>query len=196
MAADLATKGHSLTLVDFSPAMVEQARRRCAGLNVTLVCADVSQLPELFSAESFDLALCHSVLEFLDHPPALLVELARVVRVGGLLSVVIGNRYHLPIRAALVEKDFCQARLGLDDEISATDLFGLSRHTFYPNDVRRMIQACHMRLIGEYGVRIFADLLVDAQELTQELLDLELAAGPHMPYCHLARFIQFIATKG
>ncbi len=35
---------HPLTLLDFSPAMVEQARRRCAGLDVTLVCTDVDQI--------------------------------------------------------------------------------------------------------------------------------------------------------
>lgn len=196
LATDLAEAGHAVTLLDFSPAMVEQARRRCAGLNVTLVCADASQLPLLFKAGSFDLALCHSVLEFLDDPPTLVGQLARVVRAGGLLSLVVGNRYHLPLRAALLERDFCQAWLGLDDEIPATDLFGLPRRTFYPEDVRRMIQACDMRLVGEYGVRVFADLLGDAPELTKELLALELAASPRKPYCHLARFIQFIATKG
>jgi S-adenosylmethionine-dependent methyltransferase len=196
LAADLAEAGHSLTLLDFSPAMVEQARHRCAGLNVTLVCADASQIPALFKAESFGLALCHSVLEFLDDPLTLLRDLARVLRAGGLLSVVVGNRYHLPLRAALLEKDFCRAQLSLDDEIPATDLFGLPRRTFYPEDIRQMIQACNMGLVGEYGVRIFADLLSDAPELTQDLLALELAASPRMPYCHLARFIQFVATKG
>jgi S-adenosylmethionine-dependent methyltransferase len=196
LATDLAEVGHSLTLLDFSPAMVEQARRRCAGLDVTLVCADVDQLGVLFKAESFGLALCHSVLEFLDDPLALLRDLARVVRTGGLLSIVVGNRYHLPLRAALLEEDFRKAQLGLDDEIPATDLFGLPRRTFYPEDIRYMIQACNMCLVGEYGVRIFADLLGDVPELTQDLLALELAASPRMPYCHLGRFVHFIATKG
>jgi S-adenosylmethionine-dependent methyltransferase len=196
LTADLAEAGHSLTLLDFSPAMIEQARRRCAGLNVTLVCADVDQIPVLFKAGSFGLALCHSVLEFLDDPLALLGDLARAVQAGGLLSIVVGNRYHLPLRAALLEKDFHQAQLGLDDEMPATDLFGLPRRTFYPEDIRQMIQACNMRLVGEYGVRIFTDLLGDALELTQDLLALELAASPRMPYCHLGRFVHFIATKG
>jgi S-adenosylmethionine-dependent methyltransferase len=196
LAADLAEAGHSVTLLDFSPAMLELARRRCAGLNVTLVCADASQLPMLFATGSFDLALCHSVLEFLDDPLAFLGQLAHVVGMQGLLSVVIGNRYHLPLRAALLERDFCQARLGLDNEIPRTDLFELPGRTFYPEDIRQMIQACDMRLIGEYGIRVFADLLGGVSELTQDFLALELAASPRLPYCHLARFIQFIATKG
>jgi ubiquinone/menaquinone biosynthesis C-methylase UbiE len=196
LAADLAEAGHSLTLLDFSPAMIEQARRRCAGLDVALVCADVDRIRVLFNAESFGLALCHSVLGFVDDPLALLGDVARVVRAGGLLSIVVGNRYHLPLRAALLEKNFHQAQFGLDYEIPATDLFGLPRRTFYPEDIRQMIQACNMCLVGEYGVRIFADLLGDVPEFTQDLLALELAASPRMPYCHLGRFVHFIVTKG
>ena len=124
-----------------------------------------------------------------------MVELARVVQTGGLLSIVVGNRHHLPLRAALVRRDFRQARLGLDGEIPAVDLFGLPRRTFYPEDVRQMIQAAGMRLLGEHGVRIFADLLSDAPQLTDDLLALELAASSRLPYRHLARFIQFVARK-
>lgn len=196
LAADLARAGHAVTLLDFSPAMLDTARRRCAGLNVTLVCADADQLPVLFDAGSFDLVLCHSLLEFLDDPPALLVHLLHALRSGGHLSIVVGNRFHAPLRAALLDKDFRRARLGLDDELPAKDLFGLPRRTFYPADVRRMIQAQNVQVIGEYGVRVFTDLLGDQPELTSDLLALELAASSRLPYCHLARFIQFIAKKG
>ena len=196
LAADLARDGCSVTLLDFSPAMLEEAHRRCAGLNVTLVCAQASQIPALFGAERFDLVLCHSLLEFVDDPSALLVQLARLMRDGGLLSIVVGNRFHPPLRATLLERDFGRARVGLDDEIPSTDMFGLPRRTFYPDDVRQMIHACQMNRIGEYGVRVFADLLGDEPELSEELIALELAASERMPYRHLARFIQFVATKG
>ncbi len=196
LAAALAEAGHCVTLLDFSPAMIEQARHRCVDLNVAFFCADVGQVSTRFDPKSFDLILCHSVLEFVDDPLELLGHLARLVRAGGLLSIVAGNRYHLPLRAALLERDFCRAQLGLDEEISATDLFGLPRHTFYPEDVRKMIQACDMQPIGEYGVRVFADLMGEPPTLTQDLLALELAASSRKPYCYLARFVQLIATKG
>jgi S-adenosylmethionine-dependent methyltransferase len=195
MSADLARGGHALTLLDLAPAMVEKARRQCAGLNVTLACADAGQIPALFDAGRFDLAMCHSVLSFLADPLTLLAELSRVVRLGGLLSVVVGNRFHLPLRATLLEKDFRRARAGLDDEIGGMDLFGLPRRTFYPAEVRRMIQARGMRVVGEYGVRVFADLLDGTLDITPDLLALELAASERMPYRHLARFLQFIAVK-
>ena len=58
-----------------------------------------------------------------------------------------------------------------------------------------MIQACGMRVVGEYGVRVFADLLGGTLNLTPDLLALELAATERMPYRQLARFLQFIAKK-
>jgi len=196
LAADLAREGHAVTLLDLAPAMLDAARRHCAGLNVTFVCAAADQLSQRFDAGSFDLVLCHSLLEFLDDPPALMAHLVRALRPGGHLSLVVGNRFHLPLRAALLDKDFRRARLGLDDELPAKDLFGLPRRTFYPADVRRMIQAQNVQVIGAYGIRVFTDLLGDEPELTPDLLALELAASSRMPYRHLARFIQFIAQKG
>jgi S-adenosylmethionine-dependent methyltransferase len=194
LAADLAREGHAVTLLDLSPAMIEQAQRRCAGLNVSFVCAAADQIPERLA--TFDTVLCHSLLEFVSHPQELLQQLVDVLRAGGLLSVVVGNRYHAPLRAALLQRDFAQARLGLDSEMPATDLFGLPRRTFYPEEMREMMQACDVDVVGEYGVRVFADLLDDAPELTEELLALELAASPHLPYRHVARFVHFVARKG
>jgi hypothetical protein len=107
----------------------------------------------------------------------------------------VGNRHHLPIRAAIREQDFSQARLGLEGEIPALDLFGLPRRTFYPEEVRGMIQAARLQLTGEIGVRIFFDLLGGAPALTDDLLALELATSSRSPYRHLAHFIQFIARK-
>jgi S-adenosylmethionine-dependent methyltransferase len=194
-ALDLAREGHAVTLLDISPAMIQQAQSRCAGQNVNFVCAAAAQIPALFDRESFDLVLCHSLLEFVEDPQGLLGQLMGVLRPGGLLSVVVGNRYHFPLRAALSQQDFQRARLAIDQEIPASDLFGLPQRTFCIEDVQKMIQACDAQLVGEYGVRVFIDLLGEAPELTQDLIALELAASSRLPYRRIARFVQFIAAK-
>lgn len=196
IALDLAREGHTVTFLDISPAMIEQAQSRSAGLKVDFVRAAVDQIPELFERESFDLVLCHSLLEFVKDPQVLLWQLMRVMRPNGLLSVVVGNRHHFPLRAALLQQDFHQARVALDLEIPATDLFGLPRRTFYAEEMRRMLQACGGRIVGEYGVRVFFDLLSEAPELSQDLVALELAASSRLPFRRVARFIHFIAEKG
>jgi S-adenosylmethionine-dependent methyltransferase len=196
IALDLAREGHAVTLLDVSPAMIEQAQSHGTGLNINFVCAAADRIPALFDRESFSLVLCHSLLEFVEDPQELLGSLMRVLRAGGLLSVVFGNRYHFPLRAALLPKDFDQARLALDQEIPASDLFEMPRRTFCTEDMCQMIQACGAQLVGEYGVRVFIDLLSEAPELTQDLVALELAASSRLPYRHIARFVQFIAAKG
>jgi S-adenosylmethionine-dependent methyltransferase len=195
-ALDLARDGHVATLLDISAPMIDHARSHGVGLGVEFRCASVDQIPVLFEAASFDLVLCHSLLEFVTDPSQLLSDLMSVLRVGGLLSVVVGNRCHFALRAALVKRDFRQAQRALDEELPSTDLFGLPRKTYTPQNARRLLRACGAQLRGEYGVRLFVDLLNGEADLTPDLVALELAAGARMPYRHMARFIQFIGAKG
>jgi S-adenosylmethionine-dependent methyltransferase len=194
-AADLARLGHDVTLLDFSPPMLEAAHQHCAGLAVTYACAQVSQVDTLFSPQSFDVVLCHSLLEFVQDPMPILQVLTNVLRKRGLISIVVGNRHHAPLRAALVQGDYRGARLGLDGDGSETDLFGLPRRTFYPEAIHQMLEARGLRLVGEYGVRVFSDLMGNGFDVGEDLLALELSASPRMPYRHLARFIQFVGVK-
>jgi ubiquinone/menaquinone biosynthesis C-methylase UbiE len=196
IALDLAREGHAVKLLDISSGMIEQAQRRSAGLKVDFVCAAADSIPTLFDSESFDLVLCHSLLEFVKEPLELLGHLMHVLRRDGLLSVVVGNRHHFPLRAALLREDFREARLALDEEIPASDLFGLPQRSYSNEEMQQMIRACDARLVAEYGVRVFMDLLQEVPELTPDLIALELAASSRLPYRHMARFIQFIAAKG
>jgi glycogen(starch) synthase len=78
---------HDVTLVDVSPEMLEEARRRWPGLR--LVEADARELP--FSDAEFDAALA---LDLTPHLPELepgLRELARIVRSGGEVVVDTSN---------------------------------------------------------------------------------------------------------
>ena len=176
--------------------MLEKAREQCAGLDVTMVEAPAGQISSLFSTGSFDLVISHSLLEFVEEPYTLLDHLVAILSEGGMLSLVVGNRYHQVLRAALREQDFSRAQQGLDEELPSTDLFGLPRHTFYPESMRQEIKARGLRPVAEYGVRVFADLLSNAPDYTPDLLALELAAGERMPFRHLARFVHLIARKG
>jgi S-adenosylmethionine-dependent methyltransferase len=197
LAADLAREGQSVTLSDFSPAMLEEAKRQCEELAtpVTFVCADAHQIGTLFEPGAFDIVLCHSLLEFVDDPQDLLAQMTRVLRPGGVLSVVFGNRHHALLQEVFLRRDFHKARQALEGELSGVDLFGLPRRTFYPKAIWQMLEACGLLVVGEYGVRVFADLLGELPENMDALLALELAASASMPYRHMARFVQFVSVK-
>src|SRR5215469_4308255 len=71
-AVRLARLGFHVTLLDVSLPMLDHAERAAweAGVRerVRLRHGDAAQLATLFEAGSFDLILCHNVLEFVDDP--------------------------------------------------------------------------------------------------------------------------------
>ncbi len=86
--------------IDFSPAMLAKARRRCP--ESELLAVDLgSSLP--FADNSFDAALCCLVGEHLSDPVATLIELCRVIRPGGRLILSV---YHPELAAAGIEANF------------------------------------------------------------------------------------------
>jgi arsenite methyltransferase len=79
---DVVGDGGSLVAVDASTAMLDLARRRCAGRpNVTFHEGDATALP--VDDGAFDRAVCVQVLEYVADVDAALGELHRAVRPGG-----------------------------------------------------------------------------------------------------------------
>jgi len=85
LSFELASRGHRVTGIDFSPAMLAEARKKAAerGASVRFEEADAEQLP--FAADSFDLVISRHVLWTLPHPEAAIDDWIRVLRPGGRL---------------------------------------------------------------------------------------------------------------
>src|ERR1700730_12229365 len=83
LSLELAARGHRVVGVDFSPAMLAEARRKVAQQNfsVRFEEADAEQLS--FPSSSFDFAISRHVLWTLPHPEAAIDEWVRVLRPGG-----------------------------------------------------------------------------------------------------------------
>ncbi|MGH3132542.1 MAG: class I SAM-dependent methyltransferase [Gaiellaceae bacterium] len=83
VAAELRRRGFRVTGLDQSPGMLETALRRFAG-SVDLVVGRAEALP--FPDLAFDHLTFTYLLRYVDDPGATLVELARVVRPGGVVA--------------------------------------------------------------------------------------------------------------
>jgi len=84
----LAEAGAEVTALDFSEGMLEQARAKPGAERVRFLRHDLHEaLP--FPAERFDRAVSGLAIDHLTDPVALLIELARVLRPGGLAVVSI-----------------------------------------------------------------------------------------------------------
>lgn len=94
LAAALASRGHRVTVVDPSPDALASLDRRAAeaGQRIRGVQGDTSDLIELLGAASADVVVCHRVLEVVDSPAESLAAMARALRVGGVLSLLVAQR--------------------------------------------------------------------------------------------------------
>src|SRR5213594_1553982 len=76
IAVRLARLGLHVTLLDTSLPMLDFAKRAAREAGVTeriaLKHADAAELANLFHGESFDVILCHNILEYVDDPRAVL----------------------------------------------------------------------------------------------------------------------------
>jgi S-adenosylmethionine-dependent methyltransferase len=191
-AVPLASQGHMVTVVDPSPDSLAAAQRRAAEAGVPLraVQGDAADLPAVAGEKNVDLVLCHSVLEYVDSPPAAMAAIASVLRPGGAVSVLAASSVAAVIHRALAGR-FDEARrlLAGIGAASGQDAGGpgpaLSQtRRFTLAGVTALIEEAGLRPGAAHGVRVFADLVpgvvADADPGAAEALRaLEQAASAH-----------------
>lgn len=104
---------------------------------------------------SFDMVLCHNVLEYVDEKEAYLRELSRVVKPGGLLSLVKHNRAGRVMQMTVLLNNFDMANTLLDGGNGTTSQFGDIR---YYEDGDVLCWLPQMELQSLWGARTFWDL--------------------------------------
>src|SRR5262245_29066671 len=102
----LARLGIHVALLDSSQAMLDLAERAIveAGLSarITVKQGDATQAADILPAGSFDLILCHNLLEYVDDPGAVLRAAVRVTRDSrAMLSLLVRNQAGEVLKATL-----------------------------------------------------------------------------------------------
>ena len=184
-AVPVAELGHHVTVVDTNPDSLATLRRRCAEAQVddrvTGLQGDAASLPEILAPSSFDGAICHSVLEVVDDPGAVLTAIAVCLRVGGLASIVAANAAAAVLHRAVAGR--------LDEALHALrDPFG----RYGPNDplprrfargeLETLIASSGFTIVAVQGSRVLVDIvpatLADPDaKASQALVALELEAA-------------------
>ncbi len=207
IAFQLFDKAEKLVFLDFSVNMIEETKKRLASIDAgfdrekaSFVHGNVNESVSRMPQGSFDLILCHNILEYVETPRAALGGLARILAPGGLLSVVVANCFSEPLKMALVKFDLEAARLAINAKSSTAGLFdNAPKHTFSLEELDGVIGDSGLKVVARYGIRIFADYLPEAViQLPgnyQPLFELEKEAAPRAPYLNVARYLQVICRK-
>lgn len=197
----LARAGYEVTVLDTSPKMLGEARRRLEAETpdirgrVRLVEGAGERAPGLLGKGAFDAVLCHGVLMYLEDPGEMVRALAALMRPGGMVSVLAKNAASLAMRPAL--KGHYADALPLIGADRAAGGLGVVTRGDTVEGLGAAFEEAGLAVEAWYGVRVFTDHLGETApgEDLAGILDLEWKAGTRDPYRSVARLIHLVARK-
>ncbi len=212
-AVRVASLGHRVVVVDPSPDALAILARRAAedgvAERVTGVQGDLAGLAELVPSGEVDVVLCHGVLGLVDDPAAALATIARVLRPGGVLSLLV-HQWHAAVLTRAMAGHLVQARALLQGEhLPEEGDRGPDRgpdrgsdrveRRFTVEEVTGLLEEAGFTPTAVHGVRVFTDL-VPSSLLDREpgaavaLLELERAVAERPEYLPIAAQVHVLAT--
>jgi S-adenosylmethionine-dependent methyltransferase len=203
IAVRLARLGLRVTLLDASLPMLDFAKRAAQEAGVTeriaLKHGDAAQLANLFHAGSFDLILCHNILEYVDDPCAVLHSAARALRdPSSIISVLVRNQAGEVLKAAIQDGDLAATEHNLTAEWGHESLYGGRVRLFTAESLQAMLAAASLVVTAERGVRVVSDYLPPRVPRTAEyerILELEHKLGRRPEFAAVARYTHCFAHR-
>lgn len=201
LAVRLARLGLDVTLLEPSREMLDIAGRASQEASVegriALKHGDANQLQKLFDSHSFDLILCHNVLEYVDDPDAVLHEFARLMRdSASVLSVLVRNRAGEVLKSAILVGDLEDAEKNLIAESVKENLYGGQSRLFSPDTLLASLKAASLESIATRGVRVISDYLpakVNRNDDYDRIFQLDRELGRRVEFAAVARYIHCLA---
>ncbi|VAW31667.1 hypothetical protein MNBD_CHLOROFLEXI01-4499 [hydrothermal vent metagenome] len=198
----LVKEGYTAVIIDFSQEMVAQGKKLAAQEQVSdkirFKIGDVTQLTAV--QPQFDIILCHNVLQYVDDGTAVLHNIHKNLRPGGIFSLIITNPFTETFAHALRDTDLQAALDSLNQSIKYIETFDTTIHNYTDAELKMMLDTAGFTLLEQYGVRCICDFIADNERkfepsFYEQLEALELAVSNQYPYKLLARFYQFICQK-
>ena len=203
LAVRIGGLGHRVTVVDPSPDALAALDRRAREHDVAVTGSqgDLSSLLDVVGPDSADLVLCHGVLEVVDDPATALATLARVVRPGGVLSLLVAQRYAAVVARAMAGH-FQQALAMLDPSTGSGHRTSQGRvgRRYTHDELAVLVRDAGLTVDAVHGIRVFTDLvpgsLLDLEPgATAALVELEQAVATRPEYLPLATQLHLLAHR-
>ena len=160
------------------------------------IVGDVNAL-SVFNDETFDIIICHNVLEYIDDKEAVVKALARVLKKDGILSIAKHNRAGRVMQMAVLLDDFEKTNALLDGENSTASKFGAIRY-YEDNDIIKW--ASELAVSEIFGIRTFWDLQQNQEKHGDEnwqdkMMQLEMRVARISEYRDIAFFHHILLKK-
>src|SRR5437867_1401237 len=203
IAVRLARLGLHVTLLDASLPMLDFAKRAAREAGVTeriaLKHGDAAQFANLFHAGSFDVILCHNILEYVDDPRAVLRSAARALRdPSSIISVLVRNQAGEVLKAAIKDGDLAATEQYLTAEWAHESLYGGRVRLFTAESLEAMLRESSLAVTADRGVRVISDYLPPRVPRTHEygrIFELERKLGRRPEFAAAARYTHYLAHR-
>lgn len=149
------------------------------------------------AAESFDVIFCHNVLEYASEREEIVREFYRLLKPGGMLSIVKHNRFGRVMQMAVLLNNFESANDLLDGKDGVASQFGVIRY-YDDSDIVKWCEGLAVSKV--YGIRTFWDLQQN-QEIQEDaawqekMLEIETRVSEIEEFRAIAFFHHLILRK-
>ena len=186
-------QNNDVTAVEPSEEAVSERWRDFPYTQLTGSTNQLKKLPD----ESFDVILCHNVLEYAEDRADIVREFARLLKPGGLLSIVKHNRAGRVMQMAVLLNDFDKAHALLDGMDSTASRYG-AIHYYEDSAVENW--CADLRIVKTLGMRTFWDLQQNQEihkdpQWQEQMLGLEMRVADLPEYQAVAFFHHLILRK-
>lgn len=164
--------------------------------NVVQICADVQALTQ-FEDGFFDVIICHNVLEYAQERREILQQFARVLKTGGLLSVVKHNVAGRVMQMAVLLNNFDSANALLDGKNGNAEKYGTINY-YDDSDILKWSSGFIIENI--FGQRVFWDLqqnqeVQQSEQWQKNMIELEHRVQDIDEYRNIAFFHHIILRR-
>jgi 2-polyprenyl-3-methyl-5-hydroxy-6-metoxy-1,4-benzoquinol methylase len=203
IAVRLARLGLHVTLLDASLPMLDFAEgaAREAGVAETIALkqGDATQLASLFEAQSFDVIICHNILEYVDDPSAVLRSAACGLRdTSSIISILVRKQAGEVLKAAIQDGDLAAAEHNLTAEWGHESLYGGRVRLFTAESLKAVLHESSLEVIAERGVRIISDFLppsISRKGQYERIFELERKLSRRPEFAAVARYTHCLAHR-
>ncbi len=164
--------------------------------DVQQICGDVKELAN-FEDGTFDVILCHNVLEYAEERQEILEEFERLLKPDGMISVLKHNVAGRIMQMAVLLDNFEHANELLDGNYGIASKYGVIR---YYRDEELTRWAPGLQINKVLGMRTFWDLQQNQEKHTdkewqKKMMELEQRVSEKEEFVNIAFFHHVILTK-
>ena len=162
----------------------------------TQIVGSTEELHE-FDDETFDMIICHNVLEYAEDRPDIVKEFARILKPNGKISIVKHNRAGRVMQMVVLLNDFEHAHSLLDGNDGMASKYG-AIHYYEDTDIEKW---CPELVISKtFGMRTFCDMQQNQEihkyaDWQEKMVEIEMRVSDMDGYKDIAFFHHLMLEK-